>query len=134
MGGKILTIGLVCFLVLAGAVMFLGPLLSPRAEHDLPACPYVRERGFAQIPTELVSAVGAYEAIRETLLRNSTDGIPQQTEVIARTFDAIKPGIASVAKRLASAQDIESSRRAFMRLHRLMQKHSDRLPEPAPPQ
>ncbi len=37
--------------------------------------------------------------------------------------------IASLAKRLAAEQDVESARRAFMRLHRLMQRHADKLPE-----
>ena len=134
MGGKILTIGLVCFLVLAGGAMFFGPLFLPRAGHDLPPSPYVRERGFAEVPTSLVRSVGAYEAIRETLMRDSTEGIPQQTEVIARAFEESHPGIASVAKRLNSEQDVESARRAFMRLHRLMQRHADKLPAPAPPQ
>ena len=134
MGGKILTIGLVCFLILAGAAMFFGPLLLPHPAHELPPSPYVRERGFAQVPTSLVRSVGAYEAIRETLMRDSTDGIAEQTEVIARAFAETHPGIASVAKRLNSEQDVESARRAFMRLHRLMQRHADKLPAPTPVQ
>jgi hypothetical protein len=88
----------------------------------------VRERGFAEVPTSLVRSVGAYEAIRETLMRDSTEGIAEQTEVITRAFDEIQPGIASVAKRLNSAQDVESARRAFMRMHRLMERHARRLP------
>jgi hypothetical protein len=134
MGGKVLTVGLVSFLILAGAVMLLGPVLFPRPARELPPSPYVRERGFAQMPTSLVRSVGAYEAIRETLLRDSTDGIAEQTEVIARAFAESHPGIVSVAKRLNSEQDVESARRAFMRLHRLMQRHADKLPPAAPPQ
>ena len=133
MGGKILTIGLVSFLILAGAMMLLGPILFP-PPHDLPPSPYVRERGFTELPAALVTSVGAYEAIRETLMRNSIDGIREQTEVIIRALDESHPGIASVAKRLSSEQDVESARRAFMRMHRLMQRHADKLPAPAPPQ
>jgi hypothetical protein len=134
MGGKILTVGLVSFIALAGAVMLLGPLLFPRPSHELPPSPYVRERGLAEVPTSLVRSVGAYEAIRETLMRDSTEGVAEQTEVIARAFDETHPGIVSVAKRLSSEQDVESARRAFMRLHRLMQRHADKLPPPAPAQ
>ena len=134
MGGKILTIGLVSFLILAGALMLLGPLLFPQLSNNLPPSPYVRERGFTELPAALVRSVGAYEAIRETLMRNSIDGIREQTEVIIRAFDESHPGIVSVTKRLSSEQDVESARRAFMRLHRLMQRHADKLPAPAPPQ
>jgi hypothetical protein len=94
----------------------------------------VRERGFTELPTALVRSVGSYEAIRETLMRDSTEGIAEQTEVIIRAFDQSHPGIASVAKRLSSEQDVESARRAFMRLHRLMQRHADKLPASPPPQ
>jgi hypothetical protein len=121
-------------LILAGAMMLLGPVLFPQSLHELPPSPYVRERGFTELPTALVRSVGAYEAIRETLMRNSTEGIAEQTEVITRAFDQSHPGIASVAKRLSSEQDVESARRAFMRLHRLMQRHADKLPAPPPPQ
>ena len=134
MGGKILTAGLVCLLVLAGAAMILGPIIFPRASHNLPSCPYVRERGFAQLPAELVRAVGAYEAVRETLLRDSVEGIEDQTEAMARAFTEVNPAIASLAKRLGAERDIESARRAFMRLHRLMQRHADKLPAPPPAQ
>lgn len=134
MGGKILTIGLVSFLILAGAMMLLGPVLFPQTPHELPPSPYVRERGFTELPTALVRSVGSYEAIRETLMRDSTEGVAEQTEVIIRAFDQSHPGIASVAKRLSSEKDVESARRAFMRLHRLMQKHADKLSAPPPPQ
>jgi hypothetical protein len=121
-------------LILAGSMMLLGPILFPPPPHDLPPSPYVRERGFTELPAALVTSVGAYEAIRETLMRNSTDGIGEQIKVITRAFDESHPGIVSVAKRLSSEQDVESARRAFMRLHRLMQRHADKLPAPAPPQ
>jgi hypothetical protein len=134
MGGKILTTGLVSFLILAGAMMLLGPVLFPQSLHELPPSPYVRERGFTELPTALVRSVGSYEAIRETLMRDSTEGIAEQTKVIIRAFDQSHPGIASVAKRLSSEQDVESARRAFMRLHRLMQRHADKLPASPPPQ
>lgn len=133
MGGKILTVGLVFFLVLAGVLMVLGPVFFPRPAHELPPSPYVRDRGFAGIPTSLVRSVGAYEAIRETLMRDSTEGIAEQTEVIARAFDKTNPGIVSLAKRLDSAQDVESARRAFLRMHRLMQRDADKLAAQSPP-
>ena len=75
------------------------------------------------------AAEAAYEAIRETLLRESIEGIAQQAGVIERSFAEDDQRIASLAKRLASEQDVESARRAFMRLHRLMQRHADRLPK-----
>jgi hypothetical protein len=134
MGGKILTAGLVCFLALAGLAMLLGPLLFPRSPNELPPSPYMRERGFAGVPASLIPSIGAYEAIRETLVRDSTEGIAEQTEVIARAFDESHPGIVSVAKRLNSEHDVESARRAFMRMHRLMQRHADKLPPAMPPQ
>lgn len=129
MAGKLLTIGLACFLLGAGAAMFIGPWLHPGADEDLPPCPYLESRGFAEVPAQVVTAIGAYEAIRETLLRDSLEGVSDQAEVIARAFAETDPKIASLAKRLAAEQDVESARRAFMRLHRLMQRHADRLPE-----
>ena len=129
MAGKLLTIGLACFLLGAGAAMFIGPWLYPAADEDLPACPYLESRGFAEVPVQVVTAIGAYEAIRETLLRESLEGVSDQAEVIARAFAETDQKIASFAKRLAAEQDVESARRAFMRLHRLMQRHADKLPE-----
>lgn len=128
MAGKVLTVSLVCFLAGAAVAMLLGPVLYPAAAHDLPSCPYVESRGFAEVPSHLVRAVGAYEAIRETLLRDSIAGIAEQAAVIERAFSGEEPRIASLAKRLAVEQDTESARRAFMRLNRLMQKHADKLP------
>jgi len=129
MGGKLITVGLVCFLAGAGVVMLIGPILYPLLGSDLPPCPYLEERGFAEVPPHVVTAIGAYEAIRETLLRESIEGIAQQAGVIERSFAEDDQRIASLAKRLASEQDVESARRAFMRLHRLMQRHADRLPK-----
>lgn len=128
MGGKILTIGLVCFLTGAAIAMLLGPVLYPLSGSDLPPCPYLEKRGFAEVPPHVVTAIGAYEAIRETLSRESLVGVAQQAGVIERSFADEDQRIASVAKRLASEQDVESARRAFMRLHRLMQRHADKLP------
>ena len=129
MGGKILTIGLVCFLVCAGAAMFFGPWLVPPPDDELPASPYLEKRALAEIPPQVVTSIGAYEAIRETLLRESLDGVAEQSGVIARAFAGEDQRIVSLAKRLAAEQDVASARRAFMRLHRLMQRHADKLPE-----
>lgn len=129
MAGRLLTIGLVCFLFGAGAAMFFGPWLRPAVSEDLPPCPYLEQRGFADVPAPVVTAIGAYEAIRETLLRESLDGIADQSEVIVRAFTDIDPRIVSLAKRLAAEKDVESARRAFMRLHRLMERHAAKLPE-----
>ncbi len=129
MGGKILTVGLVCFLTGAGIAMLLGPVLAPLLGPDLPPCPYLEKRGFAEVPPHVVTAIGAYEAIRETLLRDSLEGIAHQSAVIERSFAQDDQRIVSLAKRLGSEQDVESARRAFMRLHRLMQRHADKLPQ-----
>jgi hypothetical protein len=129
MVAKLLTIGLICFLLGAGAAMFIGPWLYPQANDDLPPCPYLESRGFAEVPPQVVTAIGAYEAIRETLLRESLEGVSDQAKVIVRAFAETDPKIAALAKRLSAEQDVESARRAFMRLHRLMQKRADQLPE-----
>lgn len=128
MFGRLLTVGLVCFLFGAGAAMFFGPWLRPATADDLPPCPYLERRGFADVPAPVVTAIGAYEAIRETLLRESLDGIADQSDVIVRAFADVDPRIVSLAKRLAAEQDVESARRTFMRLHRLMERHASRLP------
>jgi hypothetical protein len=129
MGGKILTIGLVCFLVCAAAAMLAGPWFFPPEGNDLPPCPYLEQHSFAEVPPYVVTAIGAYESIRETLRRESLEGVGDQSTVIARAFAREDQRIASLAKRLADEQDVESARRAFRRLHRLMQKHADKLPE-----
>lgn len=128
MFGRLLTVGLVCFLFGAGAAMFFGPWLRPATADDLPPCPYLERRGFADVPAPVVTAIGAYEAIRETLLRESLDGIADQSDVIVRAFADVDPRIVSLAKRLSAEQDVESARRTFMRLHRLMERHASRLP------
>ena len=127
--GRLLTVGLVCFLFGAGAAMFFGPWLRPAISDDLPPCPYLERRGFADVPAPVVTAIGAYEAIRETLLRESLEGVADQAQVIARSFAEIDPRIVSLAKRLGAEQDVESARRTFMRLHRLMERHAAKLPE-----
>ncbi len=127
MSGRILTIGLVCFLLAAGVAMLLGPLLKQTPPGSLPACPFTTSGEFSALPPETVAAAGAYEAIRETLARGSIAGIPQQAAVIERAFASSDPKIASLAKRLAAEQDVESAKRAFMRLHRLMEKNASRL-------
>jgi len=125
--GRILTIGLVCFLLAAGIAMFIGPMLKKAPAGYLPACPYGTSVELSSLPPEIVAATGAYEAIRETLARGSIEGIAQQAAVIERTFVSTDPKIASLAKRLAAEQDLESAKRAFMRLHRLMEKNAGRL-------
>lgn len=125
---RLLTVGLVCFLLGTGAAMFLGPWLHEGADHELPACPYLAAEELSGLPPEVVAAAGAYEAIRETLARGSLDGVADQAAVIERAFGTADPKISSCAKRLAGEQDVESARRALMRLHRLMEKHAARLP------
>lgn len=126
--GRFVTAGLVCFLLGAGAAMFIGPWINPEADGNLPVCPYLENGGFAEMPPQIVAAIGAYEAIRETLMRDSLDGVAAQAGVIARAFSEADPKMASVAKRLAAEQDVESARRAFMRLNRLMEKRAQSLP------
>jgi hypothetical protein len=129
MFGRFLTVGLVCLLIGAGAAMLLGPVVKPAADENLPVCPYMTQGEFAALPPEVVSAVGAYEAIRETLMRDSLEGVAAQADMIARTFTGHDQRIVSLAKRLGAEQDVESARRAFMRLHRLMERHARRLPQ-----
>ena len=110
MGGKILTIGLVCFLVCAAAAMLAGPWFFPPEGNDLPPCPYLEQHSFAEVPPYVVTAIGAYESIRETLRRESLQGVGDQSNVIARAFAGRDQRVASLAKRLAAEQDIESAR------------------------
>jgi hypothetical protein len=127
--GRIITIGLVVFLLVGAALMFLGPWLKRDAVPEkLPACPYLQTQELASVPPEVIAASGAYEAIRETLSRGSIDGISAQADVISRTFASSAPEIAKCAKRLAEEPDLESARRAFMRLNRLMEKHARKMP------
>ncbi len=127
--GRIITVGLIVFLLVGAALMFLGPWMKrDTAPEKLPVCPYLRSQEFGSVAPELIAASGAYEAIRETLSRGSIDGISAQAEVIARTFASSAPEIAKCAKRLAEEPDLESARRAFMRLNRLMDKHAAKMP------
>ena len=125
--GRVLTAGLVCFLFGTGLVMFLGPWLNPESGEELPGCPYLEANGVSGLPLSLLPTIGAYKAIRETLQRDSIDGIGPQAEVIARAFAESNRKLASLAKRLAAEQDVESARRAFRRLHRLMEKDARKL-------
>lgn len=125
MAGRLLTAGLVLVLLVAGVLMFAGSWLKTGTDQSkLPACPYLQAGDLSSVSPELVASIGAYEAIRETLSRGSIEGMPQQAEVIARAFGPVDPKIASVAKRLAAEQDVESAKRAFMRLNRLMEKQA----------
>lgn len=127
MGGKLITLGLVCFLLGAGVVLFFGPWLLPPSDDELPSSPYLEKRALAQISPRVVTSIGAYEAIRESLRRESLEGVAERSEEIARAFAGEDQRIVSLAKRLAAEQDVESARRAFRRLHRLMRRHVDKL-------
>ena len=129
---RIITAGLVFFLLAAAALMVIGPRMKREAGPEkLPECPYLQGEEFSMVEPEVIAAIGAYEAIRETLDRGSIEGISPQADVIARTFSSDQTDIASCAKRLAAEPDLESARRAFMRLNRLMEKHARKIPAPA---
>lgn len=121
--------GFVLLLVVTGAAMFFGAWLHPGGSGDLPPCPYAEGREISALPSEMMPAIGAYEAIRETLKRGSVEGVSAQARVIAETLSAADPRIASCAKRLGAEKDAESARRIFMRLHRLMERHARSLPQ-----
>lgn len=129
MGWRIIITGLVALLVAAAVFMAAGPWLKNEGETEqLPACPYLEQAEISSIPPEIVAAIGAYEAIRETLNRGSIEGIGAQADLIERTFATSAPGVAACAKRLSGEPDVESARRAFLRLNRLMGKHAAKLP------
>ena len=55
--GRIITIGLVVFLILGAALMFLGPWMKrDAAPEKLPACPYLQNEEFASVPPEVIAA------------------------------------------------------------------------------
>jgi hypothetical protein len=128
MGWRLLTVGLICFLLGAGLAIVFGTFAGGTGQANLPSCPHLAARDMVHLPAEVVAAAGAYEAIRETLQRDSIEGVSAQADVIARAFAGTDPKIASVAKRLGAELDVESARRAFRRLHRLMEQHARRLP------
>lgn len=126
---RVITVGVALLMLAGGALMFFGPWLKPEAAPEkMPACPYLAADDLSSVRPEVVAAIGAYEAIRETLGRGSIEGVPAQADVIARTFFAESPEIAGCAKRLAGEPDVESARRAFLRLNRLMEKHTAAAP------
>ncbi len=126
---RIIITGLVALLVAAAIFMAVGPWLKNGQDvARLPACPYLEQVEISSVPTEIVAAIGAYEAIRETLNRGSIEGIEAQADLIERTFATSAPGVAACAKRLSGEPDVESARRAFLRLNRLMGKHAAKLP------
>ncbi len=128
--GRIFLGALLFLLLAAGVAIFTGPWSLHRAPAALlPPCPYLESRDLSAIPQSILPAIGAYEAVRETLKRGSIEGVAAQAEAIAGAFAADDPKIASCAKRLAAEQDVESARRAFMRLNRLMEQHARKLPE-----
>ena len=128
--GKVFLGALVFLLLAAGSAIFTGvwsPSRTPGAL--LPLCPYLENRDLSAIPQSIIPAIGAYEAVRETLKRGSIEGVSAQAEAIAEAFAADDPKISSCAKRLAAEQDVESARRALMRLNRLMEQDARKLPE-----
>lgn len=131
MFGRVVTFVLVCLFLAAGAAFLAGPLLHPGADEKLPPCPYLQAHDFSALPHEVITASGAYEAIRETLMRDSLEGVPQQAATIVRVFYGLEARVVSTAKRLANASDVESARRAFLRLHRAMERHHQRTTPPA---
>ena len=128
-GARWLLAALALLLLVTGAAIFSGPWLRPGGAAALPACPYLESREISALPPEVAGVIGSYEAVRETLRRDSLEGVPAQAEAIAAAFATTHPGIASCAKRLAAEGDIESARRAFLRLNRLMEKHARSLPD-----
>lgn len=102
--------------------MFLAPLMNPGANEVLPVCPYLVSQDVGKLSADLMTVVGAYEVIRETLARHSIEGVPAQAEVLVRVYSDKNPKMASLAKRLVAEKDAESARRTFMRLNRLMEK------------
>lgn len=127
-GARWLLAALVLLLLVTGAAIFSGPWLRPVGPASLPACPYLESREISSLPPEVAVVIGSYEAIRETLKRNSLEGVAAQAEAIAAAFAADRPVVAACAKRLAAERDVESARRAFLRLNRLMEKHARSLP------
>lgn len=126
---RLLIVAISCFFLGAAATIFLGPLFRPADKpHALPACPYLAQSDLSSLPPRLVATVGSYEAIRETLSRESLDGVAAQAEVIAGAFEGANPEIVACAKRLGADQDVESARRSLMRLNRLLEKHAATLP------
>jgi hypothetical protein len=126
MFGRVITFVLIGLLVAAGAAFLAGPWLHPGADEQLPPCPYFQSTDLAKLPPEVITASGAYEAIRETLARDSLEGVPQQAETIVRIFQGLDARVVSTAKRLAAAPDVESARRAFLRLQRAMERHNQK--------
>lgn len=126
---RLLIVAIAAFFLGATAAIFLGPMLKPAEKQKaLPACPYLSESDVSALPPAVITTVGAYEAIRETLSRDSLDGVAAQADAIARAFETTSPEIAACAKRLGGEQDVESARRALMRLNRLLEKHAMTLP------
>lgn len=126
MFGRFITFALVCLFLVAGAAFVAGPWLYPGADEQLPPCPYLQANDFSALPPEVITASGAYEAIRETLTRDSLKGVQQQAATIVRVFEGLEAKVVSTAKRLENAPDVESARRAFMRMHRAMERHQER--------
>jgi hypothetical protein len=133
MFGRFITFVLVCLFLAAGAAFLAGPWLHPGADEQLPLCPYLRAHDFSVLPPAVITASGAYEVIRETLSRDSLEGVPQQAATIGRVFEGLEAKVVSTAKRLADAPDVESARRAFLRMHRAMERHAEQWVRDAGP-
>ena len=49
--GRVITVGLVVFLIFGAALMFLGPWMKRDDVPDkLPACPYLQNEEFSSVP------------------------------------------------------------------------------------
>lgn len=120
--------GLVLLLATTGVAMFFGAWQGANNE-DLQPYPYTEGRDISLLPGKTQSALADCEVIRKTLNRHSTEGLAMRTDAIAEAFFTDDPRIASCAKRLGAEKDVESARRAFMRMNRLVQKHIRSLPK-----
>lgn len=116
---------MVVFLAGAGAAMLWTSMGVP-LHQPLPACPFLEKK----LPpgSSVERSIAAYEAMRVALDRGSLEGVAAQARAMAEEFADTDPKVAGMALRLAAAGDVESARRAFLRLNRLLQKHAERWP------
>lgn len=124
---RLLLGGFVLLLAVTSIALFFGVWIHPDDSADLPPCPYSSDSEILSKLPGIIPAIGAYEVIREKLQHRSTADLEPQTVVIAQALSSADPRIASCAKRLGAEKDVESARRVFMRLHRLMEKHTRAL-------
>ncbi len=105
-------------LIVGAAVLMLAASLGAGRDQVLPACPLAS----GETRAEVVCA--SYEAIRSSLQQGSLGGVPEAAERIAQAFAKDEPRITATARRLELASDVESARRALLRLHRLLQRYA----------